>query len=635
LSPGSLSPLPEAYDGIDHFIVASGQMARDVPGMRGLRQWVEQGGKLWVMLDRVDPEALAPLLGPTRDFQVVDRTRLARFRIHTYPAMRGMGARPLQEHERPVAFTRVLLPTGERARHTINDWPVWFTRPLGRGKVVFSTLGPRGWFRARLRRDPASPFRSYPEFPIPEPPLEDLTLQLQGEPRADAFKVESLQPLLTEEIGYTVMGRSSVALILGGFLLTALTVGMALRWSRRPEWLGWLAPAAALAAAGVFLVLGRASHSAAPPTLAVAQLVDAVGGEKEAAIQGLLAVYEPDSGSLEAGASRGGIFQLDMSGSEGQIRRLVRTDLDAWHWENVTMPVGMRVASFRCTVPTRQPLEAVAHFGPDGVEGRLSGPVEDPADGLLHRPGARNLAVTITTEGAFRATSQDVLPRGQLLAGTVLSDRQQRRQEVYRELLRRPSTRSGGTGHVLMAWGRPLDTHFHFAPVTRTTGSALFVIPLRMERSAAGKRVTVPGPFISPQRLLQDVVSRPALESTEKTEMHLRFQLPAEVLPLQPERARLLLRIEAPGRPVSIAGRAENKFVEVHQVDSPLDPIRIEITEPRFLQLDDEGGLHLNLKIGDAAEDRAAAKRPSELDTKWTIDTLELEVSGRTQGKGE
>src|SRR5262249_10165215 len=56
VQPVNIRLLPstaEAYDGIDHFVVASGRLAHDTAGLLALRRWLQQGGKVWVMLDLV------------------------------------------------------------------------------------------------------------------------------------------------------------------------------------------------------------------------------------------------------------------------------------------------------------------------------------------------------------------------------------------------------------------------------------------------------------------------------------------------------------------------------------------------------------------------------------------------------
>ncbi|TMQ34712.1 MAG: hypothetical protein E6K70_06190 [Planctomycetota bacterium] len=318
-----------------------------------------------------------------------------------------------------------------------------------------------------------------------------------------------------------------------------------------------------------------------------------------------------------------------MAGLEGQTRRLVLTDLDSWHWENLALPAGVRLAPFRYTAPTGQPVTAVARFGPDGVEGKLTpGPFRDLGDALLYVPGSRKLAVHLRPDGTFTAGSQDVLAAGQFLASSVLSDRQQRRQQLYRDVLQHLG---GGLAarKVLLAWADPIDTHFTLVPNARLVGDALLVIPLRLENPARGARVTVPGPLIPYRRVITEGLVAPTLNAHTGTAMHLRFQLPAEVLPLKVERARLAAKITAPSRRVTVAGRTEGGPVEIHRVESPLDPIRVEITDERLLHLDEEGGLHLNLVVSDLLGDAQEGQDGSQKIDEWTIEYLELEVTGQ------
>jgi hypothetical protein len=65
-------------------------------------------------------------------------------------------------------------------------------------------------------------------------------------------------------------------------------------------------------------------------------------------------------------------------------------------------------------------------------------------------------------------------------------------------------------------------------------------------------------------------------------------------------------------------------------VESPLDPLRVQITDAPLLRLDAQGGLHLRLSVSDPLEALKGGKRNVE-HQKWAIDFLELEVSGRTQ----
>jgi hypothetical protein len=634
LQVGPLPPTPEPFEGIDHLILASDRLAHDPAGLRALRHWLEQGGSVWVMLDQINPDTAAPLLGGALDFQVVDRVGLTRFRLERQPPAPRLPAQPVQEHDRPVDFVRVLLPTPEPVSYTIDGWPACFTRRVGRGTVLLTTLGARGWSRPRRRGDPNSADPAFPRLPVPGEPLLEVAAWLRPE-GGDRFRVEAFGPLLTEQIGYAVVGRGVAALLFGAFLTAELALGIALRRSRRPELLGWLMPVAALAAVGAFVALGEASRRAAP-TVALGQVVEAVPGTDEAAARGLLAVYQPDGGPTEAGAEQGGFFELDTAGLEGQARRRVQTDLDAWHWENLALPAGVRLGPFQFTARVAGPVTAVARLGLDGVEGQLTlGPFRDAADALLKGPGDRNLALRLRPDGAFHAGRDDLLPAGEFLAGAALSDRQQGRLELYRQFLKGAGSARRPEGNALLVWADAIEAPFTLAPGARRVGDALVVVPLRLEHPAAGARVTVPASLIACRRIVEGQPALLTRESNAAAVTHLRFQLPAEVLPFQVERARLAAKVNAPGRRVAVTAPADGGPVELYRADSPLDPLRIEITQERLLRLDRDGGLHLYLDLGEALEGSEGPSNSRQLGPNWTIDYLDLEVTGRTGGDKE
>jgi hypothetical protein len=623
----SLPPTAEAFDGVDHLVVASDRIGRDPAGIRALRQWLGQGGRALVLLDRVRPETLAALLGNASDFQVVDRVALTDFRFDSV-ATGGWAPPPAaQRLDQPVEFVRVLLPADERTTKTVNGWPAWFVRRVGRGKVVFLALGARAWFRPRTRRDPVSPYTAYPGLPVAAEPLSAVATELCV-PDDDLFRGASLRPLLTEEIGYAVVGRGTVALVFGAALLAATAVGFALRRLRRRELLGWLGPAAALAAAAVLAALGESSRRAAPPTVAVAQIIDAVPSADESPVRGQIAIYQPDSGPLELGSTQGVLLKPDMTGVEDQSRRFRMTDLDAWRWDNLSLAAGVHFASFHGTTPTGGPITAVAHFGPQGVEGRLqAGLFRGLSDPVLAARDGRNLSVRLDADGGFRAGGPDVLPAGEFLAGAVLSDRQQRRRNVYREFLERPIAPFSERRNTLLMWADPVE----MTPLStgRRVGSALLVVPLEFERSRPGARVVVPGPFIPYRQVLDAGLARPTLEATHSADMNLRFQLPAAALPLHVERARLSARINAPSRRVTVSVQSDGGPVELFHADSPLDPIHVDVADPRLLQLDGGGGMHVNLSLSDPT------RKPEEDgdwqgDEKWAIEFLEVEITGTT-----
>jgi hypothetical protein len=379
--------------------------------------------------------------------------------------------------------------------------------------------------------------------------------------------------------------------------------------------------------------MGESSRRAVPATVAIVQFVDGVAGQHEASMRGVMAVYRPDSGPAPVTSRQDGFFELDMSGIEGQTRRFIMTDVDTWRWDNLALPAGVRLAPFQATIATKKPIQALARFGRNGIEGTLStGPFQELEDALLATPDQRNLAVHLQPEGAFRAGSEDVLAPRQFLASAVLTDRQQRRQEVYRKLLARSTTGARETRDMLYAWARPVDLGFTLAPDVQARGSALVMAPVQWQRPAPGTQVKVPGPLVRYERIIGKVTTRPTVESTNSTEMNLRFLLPPAVLPLKVDHAVLTVKMEAPNRRVTIAANVDGKPVELHSVETPLNLIRLRIDDPRFLTLDAAGGLRLDVSLSEPLrKDVKSGSRVAPGAEQWTIEYLEVEVTGTCQ----
>ena len=434
---------------------------------------------------------------------------------------------------------------------------------------------------------------------------------------------DDLRPMLVEEIGYSIISRESAAGIMGVFLLALLLLGFGLRRSRRPEIVGWLSPAAAVATATLFVVLAIASRRAVAPTVATAAIADVVPGSNDVAFNGLFAVYQPESGLVPLSATASGQLDLDQDGLEGQLRRRLQTDSDAWHWEGFTLPAGVRTGPYKLTTPNR-PVSAIARFGPNGLEGKLAAAgFRDLTDAVVTTSLRQPLAIALKSDGSFVAGMNEMLPAGQFLAGTVLSDRQQRRQAVYRQLLSGPLPRHMEGRDLLLTWAEVVDGPFAARDGARTINTALVIVPLQFERPQPGTRVAIPPAFVPYRRVLDVGSVQAATESIQPMQMQMRFQLPASVLPLRVERIALHLQMRAPARRVAIAGLANGQQVPLESVDNPTTPIRVEITEERFLRIDEQGGLHVVLTISNLAE--------GPVDTPWRIESLGLEVIGKTE----
>jgi hypothetical protein len=341
-----------------------------------------------------------------------------------------------------------------------------------------------------------------------------------------------------------------------------------------------------------------------------------------------LALFRPDGGPLPLSSTQGGLLDFDMSGLEGQLRQLVMTDLGAWHWENLALPAGVRKGTFRYSTRLEKPVSAVATFGAQGIEGKVAG-FQGWTDALIQSPAQRALAVNFRADGTFMVGEGDLLVPGQYITGTVLTDRQQRRQGIYGPLLSAEATspQVATPGLVegrstLWAWAEPVPLPFSFGPDIRTVGSALLAIPLEFEHSPPDTRVTVPRAFVPMRRMLQGRPSRPTMEGQYGFDQHMRFQLPASVLPMKVERARLFAKVNAPLRRFTVAGHGASTPIITRE--SQIDPIEHDIVQSDLLQLDAQGGLNFDIGISEQLKDQ------EDNPLKWIIGSLELEVVGQT-----
>jgi hypothetical protein len=538
-----------------------------------------------------------------------------------------------REFEQPVPFVRVALDGSENVLFEVDGWPAAFTKTVGKGKVLFTTLGADAWHRPRLPREPRAPYDTFQNLPVPLRPLERLAVELHPDRDQGGVQAADLTPLLNAEIGYTVLGLPTVAVVLIGFAALLLAAGWLIRHSRRSGAAGWLVPAFAVAAAGLLAALGTAKRQAVPPTAGTASVVEVAPGSGEAAVDGVFAVYRPDPGPTHLAAEHGGNIDLDVAGLEGQSRRRVQTDLDDWHWEGLALPAGVRTGPFRATMDVAG-LAASARFGPGGLEGRLTtGPFRELSDHILLTPARRAFGVRVADDGAIASGPNDALPPGQYMSSTVLSDRQQRRQEVYRQFFSRPVPRHLEGRSILLAWSETANPPFVTEPGDRAVGATLLMVPVQFERPPADSPVLIPSGFVPYSAVIHGRPVRPTLEASSPVHNRLRFELPRSALPLQVERATLTVRVRAPSRRVSVQGYDAEKTIALKEADSPIDPIRVDVTDPRFLQPDSEGCLYLGVEIGgrlgaNAAEEDA---RNAELDELWRIESIGLEVVGRTQ----
>ncbi|MCH7604277.1 MAG: hypothetical protein IIB54_16100 [Planctomycetes bacterium] len=120
---------------------------------------------------------------------------------------------------------------------------------------------------------------------------------------------------MTQQIGYEVVDRQTVLMVLGVFCVGLLVSFVWLRRVRRMELMLWMSPAIALCVAVILTTMGFRSRRSVPEMVAVAQIVEVAQNSEEANITGLMAVYRQDASQSTIGVRRGGLLQVDLRNS--------------------------------------------------------------------------------------------------------------------------------------------------------------------------------------------------------------------------------------------------------------------------------------------------------------------------------
>ena len=344
---------------MDQLVIGDERLSLDPAAIHAIRQWLYGGGKLWIMLDRIPLATVSLLLGEDLDWTVVDRVGLTQWQFQQGHAMAGLaddgdsppasaaprGRLSSNQHlgqiapfEPPVAMVKLLAPDVKPA-YSIDGWPAAFWRRAGRGLVLFTTLGPRGWYSPRTSTAGQLPVEG-------NEPLHKLAGYFMMSKEKPSLPSEAFKPYLAEKVGYRIVSRWKVLAILGAFCLILAASGVWLARAGSLSHLASIGPGSGLVVALVLITEGNRSRRAIPPTVAEAQWVEVAPGGSDAYVTGLLGFYNQEESSAELGAEPDGIFFPDVQGQAGIMHRLVWSDLNRWHWKNMTLSAGLHLAKF-------------------------------------------------------------------------------------------------------------------------------------------------------------------------------------------------------------------------------------------------------------------------------------------------
>ncbi|MEO8493989.1 MAG: hypothetical protein ABI614_02890 [Planctomycetota bacterium] len=648
---------PAAYDALDQLVICSDRIAIDSGGIAALRNWIARGGRAWIMLDMVGVDAVRTLLGNASPCEIVDRVELTEFTIETPGAAAAVGGKLVEtwDAEEPVEFVRVLVDSGQ-VHSTIDGWPAAFSIPFGDGQILITTLAARGW---RYQHDEFAE-RTGPKRPTsgPTDALRHLASGFNQLATTRSALSDELKPILSEQLGYRVPARSIAALILGLNCAVIVVAGVWLARREQLERIAWVVPAATALSALVLVAIGSANTSSIPATSSILRLANVSSETNEIHVEALAAFFSPETVELPLQVDLSGVVLPDLQDLTGVAKRAVWDDEGQGRWEQVPVASGsVRFARANESRLLERPLRARAVFGPHGLEGTMlgGGQIGTPSDAIIAAPPAPHSNATINTQGTFHAGPNDLLSENEFLGGTMLSDEQQRRQTIYRQIL---APRQGNTypqRPTLFVWGDSHSFGLKVPDLFQQSGATLFAVPLDIGRTLPKQPFLIPPTFIrttnaaakyGASAVYNPRTGRWLADASLPTRSFFQFLLPREVVPCKVRSVEITLKIHAPSRTVELTGLKADQQVVVESRVSPSGVLTFTIDDPELLELDEAGGLRFGVTVSPTEAQAAAAAasgqpQPPGLDdphkentsfqhSTWQIDYLRLQATGET-----
>ncbi len=636
LSDRMLPTGEESLQALDQLVIADSRIMNDGAGLSAIRRWLFGGGRVWVMLDRVDPRVLESLLGDEFTGEVVGRVGLTTVRMESAAVLGN--ERWTQEYEQPVQFVRMVVSDVDVA-YSIDGWPAAFSKNCGEGRLLVTTLGPPGWMRRQTAAEANS--RTPGKFAL-SAPMQNLVPDLFPPRPAPLLPEEMLEPQVREYVGYSIPSRWLVGSLLIGLSVLLAGLGVCLWRANRLELMGVIGPGLGLAVSLVLVLLGQHQRSAVPASVASVQFVQAVSGTDDVRVQGVAGLFAPEAGTATVSGQQGGWLMPEMTGLKGTTRRMIWTDLGTWHWENLPESAGLRSATFRQSGATADRIEARATFGPTGVIGRLHGGAgHSPSDVVLATRDGR-IGVEVRDDRTFVAHADNVFTSEQFLSAGLLTDEQNRRRRTLQHLLTNPQRREYPASAQLFYWSDPWDLGFRFGERPKSFGAALVAVPVQWERPPVGTEVAIAAPLLPYRATIgPDGALPPALwdhnqhiwhEKSVPSSTWLRFQVPAVLLPLQVQRARLMIQVTGPVGMLEIAAHRAPDIVALKTWIDPVGTLTLDITDIELVKVSADGGLLLRVSGGDPdrPELTNADLQHGEKRSYWQIESLTLDLRGKT-----
>ncbi|WP_339908104.1 hypothetical protein [Symmachiella dynata] len=650
---GQFLPAEEnGLDHLDHLVIANDRLVDDLAALTAVRRWLHSGGRLWIMLDRTGPELLERLFGDEFQGSVVDQVGLTSVRVDDPPSLQvpeGIVGQTF-EYDEPVQMARVDIP-GMTVWNTVNEWPAALTGTYGEGRVLITTLGPRGWMKVAPPPPPFKPTKTMKTPPpdlaekvaeyAPHGPMEDIAPFIFAKRDNEPLPPEELEVFAKEFVSYKVPSATLIIGSMCGFLILLAAAGGGLWKMGRLEHFGWCGSLLAIIFAMLFFGVGMSNRHGTSETIADVQLVQAIAGTDDVLSHGAIVVYRPEGGDDQIQTSQGGELIPNLTGESGETSRMVTTDLGTYYWDGLTQPTGLATYQFVASSEDADRLEAQATLDGQGIVGKSSGKMSSGSDVMVATRRGR-ISAQMTEGGNFTARADDVLEPDQFLNATLLNDVQDRRRRILQQLFSDQRWQSSLDQPHLLVWVNDWEHGFEFGENLQQQGDTLVIAPLQFSRPPAGTDIVIPSPLLDYVSTRPPDGSSPAgfwddgrqewQERSSLSTTWLSVQVPPAFLPLAAKKAQIEIGVSGLMGQIEILGVKGEEVVSLQTVTDPVGTVVIDIDDPEALTISENGELILGLSAG-VPEDAAAADANFNADTpanSWKVHSLSLRLWGTT-----
>jgi hypothetical protein len=631
--PFPLNPID--WKNIDLLMLAESNALRNTATVGVLRNYLNSGGRIWVMLDTIDTSEVEPLLEPHQQLQTIDSLHLTKFEVR--PKLETVAPKDrIVDLDAPVVFKRV-LQQGGTVGHWIDGWPASIVMPVGRGELIVTTLESMAWIYPRKSQWSDDPFfqTAYEMRPWAKP-LIDMVHLKRASPLVSLK--DSNYPLA--RIGNPVVPRGIVAAILSTFCMALVGAGVWRMWAGDAKWIGWIAPVLAALASIPLIVLAWSMKRDIPTMVSLLQLVQfespSGGSLKESA-----AVYLPELRDMTLQGSASGHAAPDPAISSG-IKTVVTNDFQDWQMTNVAWPTGTWRYQSEVSLPGLQ-FTARGEFTEQGAIVSLpsSLPSELSAPIINYVPGAPVLGTPIesgvSTDDSSAARTRLLVDGAYPAEGqrwtldTIVGEEQVRRAEIMQKILE-TTDRLQTVSRTVLGWSELFDQGPQWKESIERRGTALVTMPMTLETPEVGAKILVPYPFIEVKTssfgvsspVFIDAIGRWIMQSSNRAETHLEFRLPSEVLPLNLSEIEIDWDLAVPRRDVKLSW-IKSGDLSVHDLVSlkePSIPWKSVLKDPDLLKEFEDGLMIVRLEVSDDRE--VGSSIP------WRIKHLRMNVRGTT-----